>query len=115
MTVIKRKDVKVKEIMPGIKQYVCLDRDKGTGAVTMGEMVIEPGVEIPLHTHKVEDAMIVLSGSGIFIVDGQEYPFEPQDGLLAPAGSVHGIINNGKEPLRIIFVWPAVEVERFFV
>lgn len=115
MTVISRKDVQVKELMPGIKQYVYLDREKGTGAVTMGEMLIDPGCEIPLHVHKVEDAMIVLSGNGVFIVDDEELSFGPQDSLLAPAGSVHGIKNNGETQLRIIFVWPAVEVERFFV
>ena len=44
----------------GIAGKVLLDPDAGAGAVTLGELVIEPGAELPLHKHLVEEAFFIL-------------------------------------------------------
>lgn len=81
----------------------------------MGEVVLAPGTEIKGHYHKVEDVMIVLDGRGSFILDGTEHPIEAGMGIIAPAGRVHGLKNNSEANLRIVYAWPSVDVERFFV
>jgi quercetin dioxygenase-like cupin family protein len=73
---------------------------------------MEPGATLPLHTHTVEDTFVVLSGTGKFTLGDETFSLEPGMAVLAPAGVKHGCTNDSDEPLVIIFMWPAVNVER---
>ncbi len=65
---------------------------------------IDPGVEIPVHTHDVNaDSIFVVSGKGLVFVDGQWKGVEAGDYLLAPAGEEHGVRNQGDAPL-VLFI-----------
>lgn len=99
--------------MTGAMQRHVWDQSTGTGAISMGIMTLQPGTELSPHYHLVEDAMVVISGRGTFILKGEETPVEAGDGMMAPAGTVHYIRNDGNEPLVLVYAWPAVQVERF--
>lgn len=103
-----------REIVPGVFQTHFIDKQFGSGGVSMGMVTIQPGAGIPPHVHRVEDAMVVVEGEGIFLVGEQGIPFKAGMGLLAPAGVRHGLKNNGENPLKIVYTWPSIEVERFF-
>ena len=81
----------------------------------MGMVALEPGTAIQAHYHKVEDVMIVLDGRGLFILEGEEHPIEAGMAIIAPAGKAHGLQNNSDSVLRIVYAWPSVDVERFFL
>ncbi len=112
--VLKKECFTTVELMPGIKQDRCWEQSTGTGSVSMGVVTLQPGTELKPHHHLVEDAMIVISGSGTFVVDGIETPMTAGDGALAPANTTHFIRNNGTEPLVIVYTWPSVQVARLF-
>jgi quercetin dioxygenase-like cupin family protein len=65
---------------------------------------LEPGQESPPHTHKFVDVMIISKGSGVATVDGEERRVGPGDFILNPAGTRHGIRNDGTERLTWIVV-----------
>ncbi len=113
--IVDKTQAKQNEISPGVCITHYIDKDKGSGGVSMGMVELLPGTHIKKHFHKVEDSMIVIAGEGIFIVDDTEYPIKEGMGLLAPAGVPHALKNNGHIPLRIVYTWPSVEVERFFI
>lgn len=113
--IIEKSQAKQNEVVPGVHITHYIDKDKGSGGVSMGVVVLLPGAQIRSHIHKVEDAMIVVAGSGIFVLDGIEHHIEEGMSLLAPAGVPHGLKNNGNTPLRIVYTWPSVEVERIFI
>ena len=111
--VVKSNDVLRRELLPGAMQSHIWDKNTGAGSVSMGVITLQPGVALKPHRHLVEDAMVVISGTGSFVVDDLVTPIAAGDGLLAPAGTTHFIRNDGSEPLVIVYTWPSVQVERF--
>lgn len=66
---------------------------------------IEPGVEIPLHSHEREvDTILVLSGEGEVFVEGGIYLVRSGDCVVIPPGAKHGVKNIGKGILRCYIV-----------
>lgn len=68
---------------------------------------IQPGQRIAPHTHPCgQDTWTILSGCGEYQLDasGHTRPIVPGDVLVAHTGEVHGVYNNGTEPLRFISV-----------
>jgi quercetin dioxygenase-like cupin family protein len=74
---------------------------------TVVAWLIQPGQRIAAHIHpQGQDTWIILSGCGQYQVDasGTTCPIVPGDVLVAHTGEVHGVYNNGTEPLRFISV-----------
>lgn len=107
-----RKQTEWTETFPGVRHQFNVDPALGAGAVTMGTVAIAPGAQIPPHSHPVEDAMVILSGSGELFVGDEVHPLSPGTACLAPANTIHGIRNTGEEELVLVFTWPAVNVRR---
>jgi quercetin dioxygenase-like cupin family protein len=66
---------------------------------------VRPGQRIGDHFHPTgQDTWTVLSGSGLYSVDGQGATLQigPGDVLVARPGEVHGVLAQGDEPLRIV-------------
>ena len=113
MPVFRENDIKVREIFPGVKLTQAVQYENGSQAVTMGKIIIEPGSEIPPHTHPVDDCMILLEGSGQLYTKSGEVPIEAGCHLWAPANTRHGVKNTGQKQLVFVYTWPAVNVARF--
>ena len=65
----------------------------------------EPGQEQRVHDHGGADKFYyVLEGKGTFIVDDQRQELGEGELVLAPARSVHGVINHSSERLRCLVV-----------
>jgi quercetin dioxygenase-like cupin family protein len=65
----------------------------------------EPGQSHALHTHAGMDKMYqVISGSGVFLLDGRELPMTAGDVLIAPEGIPHGVKNTGSGRLLLLAV-----------
>jgi quercetin dioxygenase-like cupin family protein len=68
---------------------------------------IKPGQEIAPHLHpQGQDTWTILSGKGEYYLDqaGTRRAIGAGDVVIAPIGSVHGVYNNGDEPLIFISV-----------
>lgn len=113
MPVFREKDIKVREIFPGVRLTQAIQYDNGSQATTMGKIVIAPGCQIPPHTHPVDDCMIVLEGSGELYTETGSVPVEAGCHLWAPGNTRHGVRNTGTKPFVMIYTWPAVNVARF--
>ncbi len=71
----------------------------------VGLNAFEPGQEHALHAHHGMDKLYqVLSGHGVFLLEGEEIPMEPGLMLVAPDGVPHGIRNTGSERLVMLAV-----------
>ena len=51
------------------------------------------------------EAMYFISGMGIAMVDGMEYPFVPDSMIVAPPKVIHQITNTGTELLRVLCIF----------
>ena len=68
---------------------------------------IKPGQEIPPHIHPHgQDTWTILTGKGKYYLDtaGTTKPIAAGDVVVAYTGCVHGVLNNGDEPLVFISV-----------
>lgn len=110
---IIKKDEVLEDITPGVVRRHYWDESTGTGSVSMGIVTLQPGTALNPHSHLVEDAMIVISGKGAFVVEDERFPMRAGDAALAPAGKLHYIDNDSDEPLVICYTWPSINVKRF--
>ena len=80
--------------------------------VTTGTTEFPAGAGIPLHTHNVEESVLVLEGQATAVVGEDRFDLEPGDATWAPAGVPHRFANRGQGPLRIYWVYGGPEVTR---
>lgn len=68
---------------------------------------LKPGQRINTHRHPCgQDTWTILSGSGEYVISeaGDTTPIQAGDIVIAHTGEVHGLHNNGVEPIYFISV-----------
>lgn len=66
-------------------------------------MSIPPGGEIGEEVHEDNDqALYLVGGKGLAIVDGESYNYETGDLVLVPAGTKHNFIASGDVDMKIV-------------
>ncbi|HEX5720655.1 MAG TPA: cupin domain-containing protein [Thermoanaerobaculia bacterium] len=71
----------------------------------VGLNAFEPGQEHRLHAHSGMDKVYhVLSGRGVFLLEGREEPMAAGTLLIAPAEVPHGIRNTGTDRLLVLAI-----------
>jgi len=108
---IKYKDMikEIKKEMMGGKGEVSIThiamKDTLVHARLMAYINIPVGASIGEHQHVKEiEYYVILKGSGIVTEDGVEMKVKEKDVVVTGGGSVHSILNNGKEELEMIAV-----------
>lgn len=88
----------------GVKIGFILTKEKHP-ELSITILEIEPGVEIPIHTHEREvDTILVLSGEGEVYLKDSWIPVKPFDSIVVSPGVRHGVKNKGKFPLKCYIV-----------
>jgi 3-isopropylmalate dehydrogenase len=80
--------------------------------VTTGITEFPAGAGIPLHTHNVEESVLILEGQATAVLGEDSFDLEPGDATWAPAGVPHRFANRGKRPMRIYWVYGGRQVTR---
>jgi mannose-6-phosphate isomerase-like protein (cupin superfamily) len=66
---------------------------------------LAPGQSQKPHTHGDQDKIYyVLEGHGRIHLDGADEPVGPGEAVVARAGAMHGVVNDGAEPLVLLVV-----------
>ena len=115
MPVIKNEDLTVEQMYPLVERRVLIGKHIGAENITMGEVTIQPGGEIPLHTHSIEDCILLREGSGEVHIGTEVHKVEAPMTILVKPGERHKVMNTGQRPVRIIFGFPSVNVDRNLV
>ena len=103
------------ETMPGEQMAFRLhSRDVG-GAFTIIEARVPPFIGPPLHFHKErEEIFEVLEGRFRFHCAGEEFEVAPGTTIVVPRSTVHGWVNLGPGPARLLFTFVPGGIEEFF-
>jgi 3-isopropylmalate dehydrogenase len=80
--------------------------------VTTGVTEFPAGAGIPLHTHNVEESVLILEGQAAAVIGTDRFDLEPGDATWAPAGVPHRFANRGEGRMRIYWVYGGREVTR---
>ncbi|MEZ5294241.1 MAG: cupin domain-containing protein [Vicinamibacterales bacterium] len=71
----------------------------------VGVNAFEPGQAHALHAHAGMDKVYhVVTGEGVFLLEGRELPMRAGDVLVAPEGVPHGVRNTGATRLVVLLV-----------
>ena len=67
---------------------------------------------LPLHTHNVEESVLVLAGQARAEIDGKFFDLAVGDVTWVPAGVPHRFVNAGSDEMRIYWVYGGRYVTR---
>jgi quercetin dioxygenase-like cupin family protein len=84
-----------------------ISKSDGAKNFEMRMFEFQPGGHTPLHTHPHEHEVFVVEGQGIFVFEGQEYPFSTDYVIFVPGDKEHCFKNTGDSVLRLLCVIPA--------
>jgi mannose-6-phosphate isomerase-like protein (cupin superfamily) len=103
------------ETMPGEQMAVRLhSRDVG-GAFTIIEARVPPFIRAPPHFHSErEEIFEVLEGRFRFHCAGEEFDVAPGTTVVVPRRAVHGWVNLGPGPARLLFTFVPGGIDDFF-
>jgi mannose-6-phosphate isomerase-like protein (cupin superfamily) len=80
-----------------------------TAAETNGELLrwehaLRPGARVPYdHIHSVqEERFEIIAGTATVRIGNETKVFKPGDALVIPAGTAHGLANDGVDELRVM-------------
>ncbi len=75
----------------------------GTTNLLTAVAVVKPGESVhPAHRHAEEEFLAIAEGSGVWHLDGREFPAKIGDVLYVEPWVFHGVVNTGGEPLTFI-------------
>ncbi|MGW0840940.1 cupin domain-containing protein [Streptomyces sp. NPDC002787] len=80
--------------------------------ITTGQTVFQPGTGLPLHSHNVEESVLILEGEATAEIDGELFDLEPGQATWVPAGMPHRFFNRGEGVMRIYWVYGGRDVTR---
>jgi quercetin dioxygenase-like cupin family protein len=116
MAVIRDQDVKYFERAPGQFFRLFVSQESvGSAAMTMGELLMQPGAVIALHTHGVEEAMYIAEGEATAVLGDETHVLGAGSVIYAPAGVKHSLATFGDKSMRFVFCYPAVNVQRQWI
>ncbi|UCB50396.1 MAG: cupin domain-containing protein [Deltaproteobacteria bacterium] len=76
--------------------------------------LLVPGSQVPYHYHKKRESIImIISGEGTEIIEGEEFPIQAGDILHIPAGEKHTTVNRSDKDLRYLefFTCPPITAD----
>lgn len=83
--------------------------------VTTGITIFGPGTQIPVHTHNVEETVMVIEGEATAVVGDDRYDLVAEDVTWVPSGVPHCFINRAAGQMRIYWVYGGRDVTRTIV
>lgn len=72
-------------------------------------MSVEPGDDVGLETHDLDQVLVFVSGQGEFQIDQDRGKVASGDVLVVPAHAEHNVVNTGSEPLKLYTVYAPPE------
>ncbi len=106
MKYIREQDVEGDRIGPPhqrVIRHLAAPWTLGTTKLWLGTSSVDPGFSSNAHAHEdQEEVFYCVSGRGRIKVDDEEMPLEPGVVVFVPEKSVHQLINDGDEILKVV-------------
>jgi oxalate decarboxylase/phosphoglucose isomerase-like protein (cupin superfamily) len=86
--------------------HIWVDHERGAQNISGGSADIPVGSQLPYHAHeKEEEIMFIYKGKGVAMVEGEDFPLEPETMVFIPPGLKHTFKNTGSETLSFAFFY----------
>lgn len=80
--------------------------------VTTGITEFQPGTGLPLHTHNVEECVLILEGEATVTIAEETVTATAGTSTWVPANTPHRFANHTTKPMRIYWVYGGSKVTR---
>ncbi len=87
----------------------------GASALTIQEVVVQPGADERLHTHPTDEAIMITEGSVQLFVGDDVQTVRSGCTMLAPPGVPHKVVNNTWVAAKMLVICPTDSPETDFV
>lgn len=98
----------------GATTFPMVGKQDGSQAFSAGITSFQPGVDVPMHSHNVEEMVIILEGHGECVLDGVTKHVKTWDTTYVPANMVHCFRNTSDAQMSIMWVYGSTNVTRTF-
>ena len=83
-----------------------------TNTVTTGQTQFQVGTGLPLHSHNVEESVLILEGLATAQIGEETFDLVAGQATWVPAGVPHRFLNRGDSLMRIYWVYGGRHVTR---
>jgi HTH-type transcriptional repressor of puuD len=80
--------------------------------ITTGQTIFAPGTGLPLHSHNVEESVLILDGEAVAEIGDSRVDLVAGEATWVPAGIPHRFLNRGGGTMRIYWVYGGRDVTR---
>jgi mannose-6-phosphate isomerase-like protein (cupin superfamily) len=97
---------KIVKLEPGERYQRLFNKDTGTCGMKAGHVILKKEEEIGEHsTNAMEEALVILKGKGLLIINKkEELGFEQDSVLYIPPCTLHNVKNTGSGILEYVFI-----------
>ncbi len=93
---------------PGYRKWDIALGEHGVSS-TFSINTAEPGTGAPLHTHTVDELIVITEGSLEVRINGETHIVDSDYTLVIPPGAEHGFKVVGDRPARLLVFFPTLE------
>jgi HTH-type transcriptional repressor of puuD len=114
--VLRPREIELFDRGTGVKTIPLVGKWNAQGnKITTGITIFAPGTALPLHTHNVEESVMVLEGQATAVIGDDHFELVADDVTWVPTGVEHCFINRGQGQMRIYWVYGGRDVTRTIV
>ena len=93
---------------PGYRKWDVAGEEQGVTS-TFSINTAEPGAGAPLHTHTIDELIVIEEGALEVRIDGETHLVGKDHTLVIPPGAEHGFKVVGDSPARLLVFFPALD------
>ncbi len=93
---------------PGYRKWDVAGHEQGVTS-TFSINTAEPGTGAPLHTHTIDELIVILSGTLEVRINGETHLVEKDHTLVIPPGAEHGFKVVGDSIAELLVFFPALD------
>ena len=101
MPIVNNADLEILEL-PGLRHQTIAGHRQGVETMEVWLQTIAPGAGTPVHRHACEEVVLILSGSGTCMVEGETVAFGPNSTLILKPDVVHQIVNTSNVEMKLV-------------
>ncbi len=93
---------------PGYRKWDVAGHEQGVTS-TFSINTAEPGTGAPLHTHTIDELIVIMDGTLEVRIDGETHLVEKDHTLVIPPGAEHGFKVVGDRTAELLVFFPALD------
>ncbi len=100
----------------GVSSIPLVTRKTGSTAFMNGITIFPPGGSVPLHKHNCDESVLLLQGSAVAEIAGEDYAICAGDVSFIPEGVHHRFRNASDEhEMKILWTYASVDADRTII